>query len=228
MWYFFYVRTDERDTHERYHHGNLRNDLIEEGIRTLCRDGLGSFSVRDLSRKLGVSHAAAYRHFPSREDLLRAILVEVSNRFRTALFNAIPPGIEGEDALMRLGVGYVKFFVSQPELLSLFAMIPTEGGIFADILASPKIDGETSIECSPHENCDRIDDMPETSGFGIFRKCALAMRANPQFANLTEREILLGYWAKVHGIASILVTQKNFIPEDELDAAIERVVRTAF
>jgi hypothetical protein len=54
------------------------------------------------------------------------------------------------------------------------------------------------------------------------------MRANPQFANLTEREILLGYWAKVHGIASILVTQKNFIPEDELDAAIERVVRTAF
>ena len=49
-----------------------------------------------------------------------------------------------------------------------------------------------------------------------------------EFANLSEREIMLGYWAKVHGIATILATQKNFIPRSELDAAIDRVVRTAF
>jgi AcrR family transcriptional regulator len=222
------VNKDERNHHEKYHHGNLRNDLIEEGIRSLCRDGLGSFSVRDLSRKLGVSHAAAYRHFPSKEDLLRAILVEVSRRFRTALIESVPPDIGGEEALMRLGVGYVKFFVSQPEILSLFALIPAEGGMFADILASPKIDGDVRIECSPHVDCAGIDKMPETSGFGFFRKFALAMKSRPEFANLTERESLLGYWAKVHGIATILVTQKDFIPKDTLDATIERVVRTAF
>ena len=104
------MNSDELRDHQNYHHGNLENDLIEEGIKSLCKDGLGSFSIRDLSRKLGVSHAAAYRHFPSREDLLRAILVEVSRRFTTALVNAVPPELEGRAALLKLGVEYVKFF----------------------------------------------------------------------------------------------------------------------
>lgn len=222
------MNLEESREHQTYHHGNLRNDLIEEGIKTLCRDGLGSFSLRDLSRKIGVSHAAAYRHFPSREDLLRAILVEVSRRFTSALVNAVPPGLEGRNALMKLGVEYVKFFVGQPELLALFAMLPAEGGLVDSIVKSAKAEDNVSIECAAHANCDHVDEMPDSTGFGVFRKFALPMKALPEYRHLSEREILLGFWGKVHGIATIVVTQKNFIDPAKLDETIERVVNTPF
>jgi hypothetical protein len=222
------MKSDETREHQNYHHGNLENDLIEEGIKSLCKDGLGSFSIRDLSRKLGVSHAAAYRHFPSREDLLRAILIEVSRRFTAALVNAVPPELEGREALLKLGVEYVKFFVRQPELLALFTMLPAEGNLVDSLVKKAKAKENVRVECGAHANCDHIDEMPETTGFGVFRKYAVPMKQLPEYSHLSEREILLGFWGKVHGLATIIVTQQNFIDPDTLDQTIERVVRTAF
>ena len=46
--------------------------------------------------------------------------------------------------------------------------------------------------------------------------------------HLNEREILLGYWAKVHGLASLLISQKSFIPLESVQTSIERIVRTPF
>ena len=56
----------------------------------------------------------------------------------------------------------------------------------------------------------------------------MVMQTEAPYTDLTEREILLGFWGKVHGIACILVTQKNFIPAGKIDEVIEKVVRTAF
>lgn len=213
---------------ETYHHGNLRNDLVSEGIKMLTRDGIASFSLRRLSQELGVSHAAAYRHFSSKEDLLRAIFVEASTRFREALIASVKPDASGEDALYQLGVGYVKFFVANPEILSLFSLVPVEGGLLSVLLDAVQPSDAEQFECSAHRDCTDIDALPETSGFGFFRKIALSAQEESPYRDLSEREILLGFWGKVHGIATILVTQKNFIPEGDLERAIESVVRTPF
>src|SRR5256885_7264933 len=61
---------------KRYHHGDLRRTLIDAALRIVEQAGPGALSLRELARHAGVSHAAPYRHFASREALLAALAVE--------------------------------------------------------------------------------------------------------------------------------------------------------
>ena len=56
-----------------YHHGNLEQALIDEALKLVEQDGEMAVSLRDLAQSLGVSRAAPYRHFASRDDLLAAV-----------------------------------------------------------------------------------------------------------------------------------------------------------
>jgi AcrR family transcriptional regulator len=62
--------TDERD---QYHHGDLKNALIQAGIDILAADGLPALTLRSVARKAGVSHAAPYAHFAHKQALIAAI-----------------------------------------------------------------------------------------------------------------------------------------------------------
>lgn len=194
----------------------------------LSRDGIGSFSLRRLSRELGVSHAAAYRHFTGREDLLRAILIESSMMFRDALASSVSPDARGMEALYQLGTGYVRFYIEHPETLSLFTLIPSENSLLETILGSMNSNDPEAAELGFHADFPELDSLPENSAFGIFRNIASAARESEIYGGLSEREILLGFWSKVHGMATLLASQKNFIPGEDLDAVIEKVVRTPF
>jgi AcrR family transcriptional regulator len=57
----------------RYHHGDLREALIAAGLELLGDDSPAALSLRAVARRVGVSHAAAYRHFADKADLLAAI-----------------------------------------------------------------------------------------------------------------------------------------------------------
>jgi AcrR family transcriptional regulator len=59
-----------------YHHGDLKNALIEAGIEVLAKEGVGSLSLRQVARKAGVSHAAPYAHFADKQALIAAISTE--------------------------------------------------------------------------------------------------------------------------------------------------------
>ncbi len=56
-----------------YHHGDLKNALIEAGIDILAREGVGALSLRRVARRAGVSHAAPYAHFADKQALVAAI-----------------------------------------------------------------------------------------------------------------------------------------------------------
>lgn len=56
-----------------YHHGNLREALVEEAVRAVRERGPEELSLRELARQVGVSHNAAYRHFAHRDDLVAAV-----------------------------------------------------------------------------------------------------------------------------------------------------------
>ncbi|BBH67748.1 TetR family transcriptional regulator [Actinoplanes sp. OR16] len=61
-----------------YHHGDLRAALISASFEMLASCGLQKFSVAAVARRLGVSSAAPYRHFPDRPHLLSAVSAEAA------------------------------------------------------------------------------------------------------------------------------------------------------
>jgi AcrR family transcriptional regulator len=56
-----------------YHHGDLKNALIQAGIEILSKEGMSSLSLRKVARRAGVSHAAPYAHFADKQALVAAI-----------------------------------------------------------------------------------------------------------------------------------------------------------
>ena len=63
--------TDARDA--RYHHGNLREALVDAGVELARAGGPNAVLLRAASRQAGVSHNAVYRHFANQEDLVAAV-----------------------------------------------------------------------------------------------------------------------------------------------------------
>ena len=65
---------DRESERANYHHGNLRQELLDLALSRVETSGLEALSLRDLASSLGVSKTAPYRHFPDRTSLLRAVM----------------------------------------------------------------------------------------------------------------------------------------------------------
>lgn len=97
-----------------YHHGDLVAALLAEAGKVLEEEGLDALTLREVARRVGVSHNAPYRHFPDREALLAALAAEgfgqLAERQREA---AAEKGVRG------MGEAYVQFALGQPQRFQL-------------------------------------------------------------------------------------------------------------
>ena len=96
-----------------YHHGDLRAALITASFDQLAEAGLRRFSVAAVARRLGVSSAAPYRHFPDRDHLLSAVSAAAARDLRSAITAAADA--VGTDPAARLAAAagaYVRYVVS--------------------------------------------------------------------------------------------------------------------
>ena len=97
-----------------YHHGGLREALIEAGVALARVGGPDAVVLREASRRVGVSHNAAYRHFSNRDELLQAIAersrAELA-RLMQQLIAEVDPGDRSLEAAKQrfraTGVAYV-------------------------------------------------------------------------------------------------------------------------
>lgn len=108
-----------------YHHGNLREALVEAAVEVVREGGPEALALRGLARRVGVSHNAAYRHFADLEAVIDVVaeramvaLVATINR-RLADVGDEEPVTRARRRLMAIGAGYVEFALAESGLFRL-------------------------------------------------------------------------------------------------------------
>ncbi|HKD46540.1 MAG TPA: TetR family transcriptional regulator [Rhizomicrobium sp.] len=102
-----------------YHHGDLRNGLLEAARAILEERSLSALTLRAVARRAGVSHAAPYRHFPNHEALLVELGIEGFQELRQFIADAAKvPGPES-DRVANIGAAYMRFVAKRPAVSRL-------------------------------------------------------------------------------------------------------------
>lgn len=107
-----------------YHHGALRDALVDAGEQFARADGLDGVTVRRIAAACGVSAAAVYRHFPSGDHLIAAVAQRAREIMARDMFARLDAAA-GRDALDRLravGEAYIAFALAEPRLFTLVSM----------------------------------------------------------------------------------------------------------
>lgn len=98
----------------RFHHGNLRQALIDGALIILGKEGQGAITLREVARRAGVTHAAPYRHFDGKEALLAAVAEEGFHQLRHDMEQVAAGDGDSLDRLQRFGEAYVRFALRNP------------------------------------------------------------------------------------------------------------------
>ncbi len=168
---------------DAYHHGNLRQALIDAGIKIINDYGEESLSLRKAAAMCNVSHAAPYAHFKDKEELIEAIKNNVTDRFMQELESAVEGRASADEAIIAMGRTYVTFFSKNPDyFVFLFGK--------QNIKAHLKMDKEYKNDYPP---------------FLLLRRMYLKhLEENGLEKTYEEQEIeLIKIWSIVHGMASI-------------------------
>jgi AcrR family transcriptional regulator len=110
-------------TRRPYHHGNLREALLEVALRVIAKVGPAAFTLREVARRAGVSHNAPYRHFRDKDALLAAVAAQGFRELTRAMREpgertakgASNRSLNSLDKLKQSGLAYVAFAVRRPE-----------------------------------------------------------------------------------------------------------------
>ena len=102
-----------------YHHGNLRQAVLDRAVVALREKGAAELSMRELAADIGVTHAAPRRYFPDRQALLDALAADGFVRLGARLRQAVAGAPEYRDQVRSLAVAYTDFAVSEANLVEL-------------------------------------------------------------------------------------------------------------
>jgi AcrR family transcriptional regulator len=125
-----------KSTDRAYHHGDLRQALVEAGLKALESAGETELSLRGLARQVGVSATAVYRHFPDKNALMQALaeagIAQMGEWQRQAAEAAEPA-----QAFAATGRAYVRWALANPALFRLvFGQCEVGRTVFGDNLAA--------------------------------------------------------------------------------------------
>lgn len=169
-----------------YHHGDLANDIVRLAIPLLKKQGPHEFSFGKLADSLGVSHAAPYRHFKTREDLFSRIAMdgfEMLAKGLREIQEKYPLDPRGQ--LEESGKFYLSFVKNCSEHATL---------MFGRILKPERFSPETELGKRGRKAFDEL--------LRIIRNCQLAGLVESHQAE----ELAVWTWSAVHGFSTLLCT----------------------
>lgn len=189
---------------DSYHHGNLREALIDTALRLIAERGPAGFAFAEVARAAGVSPAAPYRHFRDRNALVAEVARQgfehLADRLDIAWGLGLPNSVAAIEAC---GRAYLAFARAEPAFYA--AMFETT---FAD-------DDAAFLSAA----ADRA--------FGVLRRAAEAACGTlPPKARPPALMVALHLWSMAHGVASLFVTagatrrKLPMTPEELLEAGL--------
>jgi AcrR family transcriptional regulator len=173
---------DQGRAERGYHHGNLKEALLQAALDLIAKKGPAGFTFADAARLAGVSPAAPYRHFRDRDELLSSIALRGFEQFEAMLSNAWDDGRpETIAAFERVGKAYLAFAREEPAFYS--AMF--ESGLPLDLNPALLAASERA--------------------FSVIRAAAerLAALAPPGMPRPPALMMALHIWSMSHGVASL-------------------------
>ncbi|MGO9356906.1 MAG: TetR/AcrR family transcriptional regulator [Xanthobacteraceae bacterium] len=188
-----------------YHHGNLKEALLQAALDLIAQKGPGGFTFAEAARSAGVSPAAPYRHFRDRDELLSSVAERGFEQFEKVLAAAWDDGRPDTfTAFERLGRAYLTFARDEPAFYS--AMF--ESGL--------PLDGNAALLAASER------------AFAVIRATAerLAALAPPGVARPPALMVALHIWSMSHGVASLFARgdaarrKLPMSPEDLLEAGV--------
>ena len=98
-----------------YHHGNLKEVLISSSLKILSEKGMEGLSLRNVARKVGVSHTAPYNHFSNKQALLAAIsTVGHEQLYQTLLDSFKKCQHSSSNIILEIAWSYLQFALDDP------------------------------------------------------------------------------------------------------------------
>jgi AcrR family transcriptional regulator len=186
----------------RYHHGDLRNALLQAAEQVLVEKGAAGLSLREAAKAAGVSHAAPYRHFRDKAALMRAVAQAGFERLALAINAAADSKPHNpEQKLIEAGVAYVRLAMENPEITRL---------MFSGVI-DPQDDKTYQVAAAAaYESLLGI--IKEGMERGTFRQ-------------RVPQELALVAWTSMHGMAMLAAAgQLDIESGDEL--ALDELVRS--
>lgn len=170
------------DVKPSYHHGNLRQALMDSALACIRKDGAEKLSLRALARDVGVSQAAPYRHFEDKNSLLSALASDGFERLGEGMSQAFLAAKNDPIlALQKVGVTYIDFAIANPETYRLMC-------------------GMKSTEFNGKEM-----EAHHTQAYQILEQVIALGVSSGVFKPSPSRDIAVAAWSMVHGYASLLI-----------------------
>ncbi len=178
----------------KYHHGNLRESLIQTALKIIEKDGLSSLTLRDIALEVGTSHSAIYRHFSSKEDLIQTVMLEGFEKFE----NLIAPILLQKEhtviqRLQNMGIAYIDFAIKNPTIYRM---------IFGPELQDTRM-----------QNSD-INDETKAAGFHAL----IALLVEGQESGLFKKDNPMiqatVIWSTIHGLSNLFIDGHLHVKEN--------------
>lgn len=170
---------------QSYHHGDLRQALLDAAEVELAENGIERFSLRAVAKRVGVSHGAPAHHFEDTQGLLTALAARGYAWFMAAQDRR--EHLASDDPRERLaasGLGYIDFAVEHPALFRLMFV---------------------------SERTDKDDSALANAATAAFEKLAehvQSIRHRDPHTDLPAMTDVLSCWAIAHGLADLLIADR--------------------
>lgn len=197
--------TSDLAARKGYHHGNLRDALVEAARQLLAERGAQGFTLVDAARRAGVSPAAPYRHFRDKDALLAEVALGGFRNFADRQKGALAGHSDPIAAFRAMGLAYLAFAEEEP-------------GAYAAMFMGK-----------------HVGLMPGGAGDSGFEALVKALRSligDPPPRGLDPLGLACQVWALSHGVAMLSASgqlQDGFgvKPQELLLQGVERLVRGA-